>query len=72
MTNPYIEKVERLDTDTISRVLTRLDATQSAFLARMLTQVRAKVLQVTHARLNAFMVFPVIFLYFVRLAFTIT
>lgn len=31
MTNPYIEKVERLDADTISRVLTRLDATQSAF-----------------------------------------
>lgn len=59
MTNPYIEKVERLDTDTISRVLTRLDATQSAFLARMLTQVRARVLQVTHARLNAFTVFPV-------------
>lgn len=59
MTNPYIEKVERLDADTISRVLTRLDATQSAFLARMLTQVRARVLQVTHARLNAFTVFPV-------------
>lgn len=37
----------------------RLDAAESVFLARELTHIRAQVLEVRHANLNAFSVFPV-------------
>lgn len=58
-TKAIIENIERMDAQTIIKGIPRLDETQSAFLARQLTYVRARVLQVPHARLNSFTVFPV-------------
>ena len=55
----YILNVERLDSDVIAHAIPNFDANYSAIAARMLTQVRAKTLEVTHGKLNAFTVFPV-------------
>lgn len=54
-----IESMQHLDQDVIAHASERFDATVSAFLSRQLTQVRAQVLNVSHAPLNAFTVFPV-------------
>ena len=43
----YILNVERLDSDVIAHAIPNFDANYSAIAARMLTQVRAKTLEVT-------------------------
>lgn len=53
-----IEKVEHMDAEVL-RGAVNFDETASAYLARQLTYIRARNLQVPHARLNAFDVFPV-------------
>ena len=55
--NTRVQEVERLDAEAFKQVANN-DA-DSAFLARELTQVRAQILQVPHAPLNSFTVFPV-------------
>lgn len=55
----YILNVERLDAETIGSKIANFDTNYSALAARMLTQVRAKTLDVKHGNLNAFSVFPV-------------
>lgn len=53
-----IENIERLDANTLN-TFGRFDDVATAFLARQLTYIRARILQVPHAKLNAFTVFPV-------------
>lgn len=59
-TKQIVKNIERLDANTLNKALAgRFDESQSAFLARQLTYIRSQVLQVKHAPLNAFTVFPV-------------
>lgn len=50
------EQLTRLDQQALNA---RFDASQSAFIAEQLTKTRAKTIQVKHAALNAFTLFPV-------------
>jgi hypothetical protein len=51
------ETLLRLDQEALNTL--NLDDTSSAFVARQLTHVRAQTIQVKHAALNAFTLFPV-------------
>ncbi len=65
ITKQIVKNIERLDAATFERALAsatgqhRFDAATAAFLSRQLTYIRAQTLQVKHAPLNAFTVFPV-------------
>jgi len=54
-----IEMIERLDAATLKGIGDRMDDASAAFLSRQLTYVRAQTIDVPHAPLNAFTVFPV-------------